>query len=135
MINFNLATNRFFRKFVGFLTIGITVYLTIDKINTNLEVLLFLFGIVFSAYFVLEYSSYGSEEWITIDFRSEHQKEIDESSRKQKLLEAAKENLILEAAQGNIGRSEIERRLDSILFIEKQLNTPLLQSPIENDYV
>lgn len=143
MINFNLATNRFFRKFVGFLTIGITVYLTIDKINTNLEVLLFLFGIVFSAYFVLEYSSYGSEDWVTIDFRTQEEQERDIVRNRKKLVEGSINNLLVEASLGNISESEVDRRLKTIEKIYTHMNTlelppgeqTFLELPKNTDYV
>lgn len=136
MKSFNLATNIFFRKLIGFILIGLGIYFTIDKINTNLEVLMFLFGITFGSYFVLEYASYGSNEYVTIDFRSEEEKVEQEATRKYRLLEAAKENLILEVAQGNISRSQLENRLESLLFLEKQFESnKLLASPLQEDYV
>jgi len=136
MKSFNLATNIFFRKLIGFILIGIGIYFTIDKVNTNLEVLMFLFAITFSSYFVLEYASYGSNEYVTIDFRSEEEKVEQEATRRYRLLEAAKENLILEVAQGNISRSQLENRLESLLFLEKQFESnKLLASPIQEDYV
>lgn len=136
MRSFNLATNIFFRKFIGFIGIVVGIYFTIDHVNTNLETLIFLFAVTFSSYFVLEYASYGSQEYVTIDFRSEEEKQEQEATRKYKLLQAAKENLILEAAQGSISRTEIERRLDGILFLEKQFDSnKLLASPQAQDYV
>jgi hypothetical protein len=135
MKNFNLASNKFFRKLIGFIILGIIVYFSIDYIESNLEVLIFLFGITFGIYFILEYAAHGNDEWVSIDFRSEQEKEDDEVNRKFKLLEAAKENLILEVASGNLNRREAEERLEGLLFLEQKMNTKLLTSPKQEEYV
>ena len=135
MKSFNLATNKFFRKAIGFLLLGIGNWFIIDKINTNLEVLMYLFANTFSLYFIMEYSSYGNDEWVTIDFRDEQEKVDDEHNRKTKLLSAAKENLIMQAATGELRMQEVQSRLETLQMLELKLNQEPLLLNTKEDFV
>lgn len=134
MKSFNLATNKFFRKAVGFILLAIANWYIIDKINTNLEVLMYLFANAFSLYFIMEYSSYGTDKYITLDFRSEEEKINDEHNRKFKLINAAKENLIMQVVTGELRLEQIENRLEALNILEVKLNQPLLLNT-EKDFV
>lgn len=135
MKSFNLATNKFFRKAIGFILLTVGNWYIIDKIDTNLEVLMYLFANAFGLYFVMEYSSYGNDEWVTIDFRDEQEKIDDEHNRKSKLLSAAKENLIMQVATGELRLHEAENRLEALQMLELKLNQEPLLLNAKEDFV
>ena len=135
MKSFNLATEKFFRNAIGFLLLAVGNWFIIDKINTNLEVLMYLFANTFSLYFIMEYSSFGTDEWVTIDFRSEAEKVEQEQSRKIKLINAAKENLIMEAATGNIKMKDLKERIEILNILELKLNQEHLLLNTKEDFV
>ena len=136
MTHFNLATNKFFRKAIGFILLAVGNWFIIDKINTNLEVLMYLFANTFSLYFIMEYSSYGNDEWVCLDFRDEDEKLQDEHNRKSKLLDAAKENLIMQAATGELRMQEVQSRLETLQMLELKLNQePLLLNSQQEGFV
>jgi hypothetical protein len=70
----------------------------------------------------MEYSSFGTDEWVTIDFRSESEKIEQEHLRRVKLINAAKENLILQVATGELKFHELEHRLEALQMLELKLN-------------
>jgi len=135
MKNFNLATNKFFRKFIGFLIVAIANYYVIESVDTNLKVLMFLFANAFGVYFIMEYSSFGTDEWVSLDFRDDNQKIEDEYNRKRNLLEAAKENLILQVATGELSKRSAEERLDALIMLEHKMYVEPVLLNQQNDYV
>lgn len=142
MKNFNLASSKFFRKAIGFLLIGLASYFSIGYVNTNFEVFIFLIALTFSMYLVLEYSTYGTDEYISVDFRNEEEKHLDEIQRQKDLVKGAVNHLLMEASMGNISKRSLEERLELIEVIKIKIDKGSLlpsgnyaELPSNNEYV
>lgn len=136
MKNFNIASFKYMRKLIGFISILVIDYYIFDKFNTDFKVLLFLLLNAAFFYFIMEFASFGGDNYFTLDFRSEYEKEIDEQKQRQDLIKDAVNNLLIEASMGGISENEVDRRLKIIekisVYTESQ---PLLVEPKNNEYV
>ena len=96
----------------------------------------------------MEFASYGSQEYVSIDFRSDMEKEQDELKRKQDLLSGAVNNLIMETSMGNISNKQLTERLDNLELIgnylskgnllnagNQHIESNFLEIPKNNNYV
>jgi hypothetical protein len=132
MKNFNLFSGVYARKLIGFLLVLGLDFIIFDSFNTDFKMFLFLLLNGFLFYYVMEFSSYGSNEYISIDFRTEQEQERDIIKNRKKLIEGSINNLLVEASMGNISDSEVDRRLKTIEKIYSHLNTLELPSGEHN---
>lgn len=135
MKNFNLFTYRFARKVIGFIVLGMINYYILAKIDTSLEVFMYLLGNSFGLYFILEFASYGTDEYVEIDFRSESKKIQDNIDRQKKLIAGAKERILYDIACGEITQQQALNRLEGIELVEQRLKEPLLLSNQNIEFV
>ena len=122
MKNFNLFSGIYGRKLLGFLVTLVIDFIIYPAFDSDFKMFLFLLLNGFFFYYVMEFASYGSEQYVSIDFRSEKEKEEDDIKRKQDLLSGAVENLILETSMGNISNKQLTERLDNLEIISNYLS-------------
>lgn len=135
MKNFNIATGQFLRKFIGFIGMIILDFYIFQYFNSDFKLFLFLLLNSFMVYFIIDFSSFGSMDYVSIDFRSKEQIEQDNHDNRLKLIEGSMNNLIVEATMGNISRNTLKERLEMLEEIKLNLSpNNLLQEKYE-DYV
>ena len=122
MKNFNLFSGIYGRKLLGFLAVLAIDYVIYPAFDSDFKMFLFLLLNGFFFYYIMEFASYGSQEYVSIDFRSDMEKEEDELKRKQELLSGAVNNLIMETSMGNISNKQLTERLDNLELIGNYLS-------------
>ena len=135
MKSFNIATGQFLRRFIGFIGLIILDVFIFQYFDTDFKLFLFLLLNSFLFYFIIDFSSFGSMEYISIDFRSKEKIEQDNHDNRLKLIEGSMNNLIMEATLGNISKNTLKERLEMLEEIKLTFTSNNLLQERHKDYV
>lgn len=131
----DLFSRNYFRKLLGFIGIFLVNWLFIGVPETSIGFLGTLFLNAGLLYLVLEFSSFAGDAYITLDFRTEKEKEEDSKKRKYDAIDGAIESIIMETAIGNLSKAKANERLEALSEIKFHLDTmyqPALPPPAEH---